>query len=142
MNKGIFGPNKVGDTYKPKKEHWHNAKRKDGKTRWLHDKKTEYYVFNLADEHDEHFLDRYNCSDVKWMNDDDSGLYSIVNQGRDKLGENGERLAFFPTPSNPTDPWHGYPVDSLNIKDKLIDHWYKIGIVDRRIYQKLLSHDL
>ena len=134
MSKGVYGPNLVNHTYKPKKEHGYKAAPKDGKTRWNYNACFEYYVFNLADEHI--------FPDERWMNDDGRGLYSIVDGGNIPLGENDERLAFFPTTRNFSDPWHGYPTDSTYIQDRLIDYWHERGIINTRIYMKLLNHSL
>ncbi len=143
MNNGVYGPNAVGHTYMPKKEHSYKAVRKPGKTRWIRDKNFEYFVFNLADEHANKVINEETMLlDKRWMNDDGRGLFSIVDNGNETLGENGERLAFFPTTQNDNDPWHGYPVDSTYIMDELIDHWYNMGIIDSRIYSKLLNHSL
>ena len=53
MHDGVYGPNKVGDTYKPAPYHGVAAKRRKEKARWAHPSSCEYYVFNLADEHDD-----------------------------------------------------------------------------------------
>ncbi len=142
MKDGKFGPDSQNNYYQPKKEHWHKAQPAKGKTRWCHDRQYEFYVFKLADEHDEMMPLASGDCDKRWMNDDGKGLYSIVEGGLEKLGEHDERLAFFPTPQNSGDPWHGYPVKSTNIKDNLIDYWSKNDIITYRICKLLLRHKI
>ena len=73
------------------------------------------------------------------MNDDGKGLYAILNQGKNLLGQTGERLAFFPIPPNAQDAWHGYPTNSQYIGDELVEHWYSINVISKGIYRKLFK---
>ena len=141
MQNGVYGPNNVGDTYKPAPYHGVAAKRKKQKARWAYTSSCEYYVFNLADEHD-NSIDENGIQDKKWMNDDGRGLYSLVDDCKERLGQEGERLAFFPTPVNANDPWHGYPIDSTNVGDNLILHWYRKKVISETTYLRLMRHRL
>lgn len=48
------------------------------KTRWIANAKFEYDIFNLADEHDERVLrDEPLIRNLRWVNDDNKGLYAI-----------------------------------------------------------------
>lgn len=78
---------------------------------------------------------------TRWV-DDAKGLYAILNQGKNLLGQTGERLAFFPIPPNAQDAWHGYPTNSQYIGDELVEHWYSINVISKGIYRKLLKHIL
>ena len=64
---------------------------------------------------------------------DQAGNYWTVTKDGDKrlLGDRGERMAFFPAPSDETDTWHGFPVgggkDALPFKQRppadLVQRW-------------------
>ena len=70
-------------------------KQKD-KTRWVDDANFEFSIFNLADVHTGlPYPENIKVIDKRWMNDDGKGLYAILNQGKNLLGQTGERLAFF-----------------------------------------------
>lgn len=137
-----LGPNKVGHYYQPAPYHGYKAKKLNDKTRWIANAKFEYDIFNLADEHDERVLrDEPLVRNLRWVNDDNKGLYSIKENGC-ILGISGERLAYFPQPRNEGESWHGYPTDSTNLGDKLINHWFSIGVIDISVCRKLLKHKL
>ena len=77
------------------------------------------------------------------MNDDMSGLYGMLDDCREVLGkDNDERLAFFPVPQNTFDPWHGYPVDSADLGDDLINFWNDQSLISNITYARLLRHQL
>lgn len=140
MANGVFGPNKIGHTYRPAEYHGVKARKKKGKTRWAHPAPAEYHVFNLADEHkDEPQED--GLIDRRWVNDDGDGLYSLVDDCRVILGkDNEERFAFFPTPMNDNDSWHGYPLDGSCIGEKLIEYWHDRKIISDSTYLRLNRH--
>lgn len=79
------------------------APRKD-KTRWIISESHQFCIFEEADINDRSTPD---------------GLFGlhIVDGKLQTLGENGEKLGFFPTPANMIDPWHGYPEKSLQLGD-------------------------
>ena len=74
-----------------------------------------------------------------WYCGRSSGLFSIVQDGELVLGEGGERLAFFPTPSNARDPWHGFPVSSSDKQPSpaVIDRWMNDQIMSEHVRRKL-----
>ena len=137
-----LGPNKVEHYYQPAPYHSYKAKIRKDKTRWIANANFEYEIFNLADEHDGRVLSEEPLiRDVRCVNDDVKGLYAIKENGC-ILGMTGERLAFFPQPQNEGESWHGYPTDSSNLGDKLINHWFSIGVIDISVCRKLLKHKL
>lgn len=141
MVDGEFGPNKNGHKYHPVPYHGSKANPKNGKTRWNHPVAAEYHVFNLADEHFDG-INSNNKVDMRWMNDDESGLYSMVDGCNEPLGMGEERLAFFPTPPNANDAWHGYPINSDGLGDNLIEHWHNSNLIDDIVYRRLLRRKL
>lgn len=60
----------------------------------------EYQLFRTSDSND-------------WSDTDGHYWGFGHREGRMILGTQKERLCKFPLPSNPTDPWHGYPVSPL-----------------------------
>lgn len=128
MNNGVFPVNIKGHTYKPVPYHGSSTHGTRGgrKTRWTIPQNGQYYVFNYADERN-------------WMDLKARGLFSFLNKCYTALGENGERLAFFPQPTNMSDPWHGYPVFSDEIEDvSLVERWAEENEIDVTIMQRLL----
>lgn len=132
MTGGVFPANKKGHTYKPISYHGSTTHGTRGgrKTRWKIPQNGQYYVFNYADERE-------------WMDKLADGLFSFCEGCKMVLGENGERLAFFKTPSNKSDPWHGYPVFSEEMEDlSLVETWAEQGEVDETIKQRLLRQSI
>jgi hypothetical protein len=137
---GEFGPNGIGHKYKPMSYHGVKAKKSKDKTRWNHPAYIEYHVFNIADEHDGS-VGEDGIVDRRWVNDDGEGLYSLVDDCKEILGkDNEERFAYFRNPMNPTDPWHGYPIDSSKIGDELIEYWHKKKVISDSTYLRLSRH--
>lgn len=142
LKDGVFGPNQIGHTYLPHSYHGPKAKTRKGKSKWAHPASAEYYVFNLADEHDGH-IDENGIEDKRWVNDDGKGLYSMVDDCKEVLGKKEERFAYFKNPINDTDPWHGYPVDDiLDLGNDLIEHWYAKKLISDSTYLRLMRHKL
>lgn len=126
---GTFGPTIVHHYYKPVGYHNRGVVKRVEKSRWRLKRNEQYEVFRLADEGD-------------WMDADSDGLYSIVDNGKEVLGENCERIAFFPKPQNDADPWHGYPKNNPLISDELIETWHQNQIIDGIMYKRLMGHKL
>ncbi len=126
-----YGPTSRGHLYKPQPYHRPTAKRSNDKTRWCLTEGEEFEVFRIADE-------------PFWYCGATEKLYSIVDGGRVKLGENGERLAAFPPPQNESDPWHGYPIPSgeYDISDELLDRWEDEGVVSETIRKRIVRGKL
>ena len=135
MADGLFGPTPNGHHYKPAPYHNPSAQKRSGKSRWCLNPSEQYEVFEIADTP---LADRIN-----WMNDDMSGLYGMLDDCSEVLGkDNDERLAFFPIPQNSIDPWHGYPVDSADLGDDLINFWHDQSLISNITYARLLRHQL
>lgn len=82
--------------------------------------------------------------DYVWFNDNLNGMCSILYEKNNngvttmalrKLGENGERFAFFPKTNNYGETWHGYPVTGEKIQKLLLEYWES-----QRIISKLDCH--
>lgn len=116
---GLFGPTNKNHYYSPAYYHSKNAAYNQNKTRWSIKKPDEYFVFKLADE------ENWHCS--VW-----DGLFSVLEKGKFIVGEGGEVLSFFPTPSNVSDPWHGFPVKSSSKRpdSALLERWVKEKVID------------
>ena len=135
MIDGRYGPTPNGHYYQPAPYHNPSAQKRNDKTRWILNQSQQYEVFEIADTP----LGGKTC----WMNDDQSGLYGMLDSCNEILGkDNDERLAFFPKPSNQTDSWHGYPTDSDNLGDELIDFWHEQNLITDITYARLLRHQL
>lgn len=135
MVDGKFGPTPNAHYYMPMSYHNPTAAKRSDKTRWCLTQSEQYEVFELADTPS----GERPC----WMNDDDSGLYGMLDKCEMVLGkDNGERLAFFPKPQNDSDPWHGYPVDSSDLGDNLIEYWLKKDLISKTTYVHLIRHEL
>ena len=128
---GNFGPTTNDSFYHP--VHYHNptAKKKPNKTRWVLKQNEQYEVFRVSDE-------------GKWSCSKNDGLFSILENGEIVLGENEERLSFFPKPKNNNDPWHGFPITSGEYEpsDDLVDKWFEDKIIDERLQIKILRGEL
>lgn len=138
MVDGKFGPTPNGHYYQPVSYHNPTAKKREDKNRWILAQSEQYEVFEVADTPDGVAGGR--CC---WMNDDGKGLYSMLDGCDYVLGkDNDERLAYFPTPPNEQDAWHGYPTDSEKIGDDLVEYWRQRQLISEITYKRLLAHEL
>jgi hypothetical protein len=128
---GLFGPTSKAHFYKPVYYHNRSAIVNRNKNKWVLKENEQFEVFRISDESD-------------WLCKSNKGLFSILNNGEIKLGENEERLSFFKKPVNVTDPWHGFPVNSGEYEPstELVDKWLKDKIIDDRIHIKILKGQL
>lgn len=125
---GSYGPTSTGHYYKPAPYHNPTARRSAVKTRWRLTEPQQYEVFRVADEGSEKY------------SDNNGGLFGFLDQMNEILGkDNEERIAHFPSAVN---PWHGYPINSVNIDDDIIDRWKTAGMIGDRIYRHLLKHSI
>lgn len=124
---GTFGPTSQGHYYKPAPYHNRTAARRADKCKWCLRKNEQYEVFRLADEN-------------FWEDNTLEGLYSVVDNGNEALGQLGERIAFFPKTQNEDDARHGYPVSNPPISDDLIELWHTTNVIDTIFYKRLLRH--
>jgi hypothetical protein len=116
---GLFGPTDNKKYYKPVFYHNKTAKRNSHKSNWDITQSEQYGVFKLAAEGE------WNCTEQK-------GAFSIVDNGDYLLGTDDEVLGFFPNPSNPQDPWHGFPVmsESKRPSSELLDKWMDKKVIN------------
>nr|WP_288210439.1 hypothetical protein [uncultured Dysgonomonas sp.] len=128
---GLFGPTSKNHFYYPVAYHNSIAKKKQEKTIWILKKNEQYEAFRVSDE-------------GEWVCNKSEGLFSVLDNTNVILDVNEERISFFPTPKNVSDPWHGYPVTSYeyDISDELIDKWLEDKIIDERIHLKLLRRQI
>lgn len=96
---GLYGPSPRGDFYVSKIDHRRTAKNKSQKTKWDIEEGEEYSVFLEA-----------NIPEPIWFCAENNALFSLVEDCKKVLGQNGERIAKFPNSINANEPWHGYPV--------------------------------
>lgn len=116
---GLFGPTKKNHYYSPAYYHGRKAAHNQYKSKWCIKKPNEYFVFSLADD------ENWHCS-VR------NGLFSVLDKGKFIVGDDGEVLSFFPTPSNVGDNWHGFPVKSSSKRPEsaLLERWVKEKVID------------
>jgi len=78
---------------------------------------------------------------------DQAGNYwSVPDMSESDYGTRGERVAFFPRPTNAPDPWHGYPLgrksgvgSKKNPPDALIAAWFNARRINFTRQQRLLT---
>jgi hypothetical protein len=80
-----------------------------------------------------------------WI-DSEGDYWSISKDGATVLGTRGERVAFFDSPVNQTDPWHGYPVGGRRglptvrrPPDDIIRLWFETGWISYVTYSRLMG---
>ena len=135
MKDGKFGPTPNGHFYQPMPYHNPNAQKRYDKSRWILNQGEQYEVFEVADT----------PTPIRknWMNDDETGLYGMLADCSVVLGKDEEeRLAFFPKPQNDSDPWHGYPTDSSDLGENLIEYWHDNQLISDITYVRLSRHEL
>lgn len=128
---GLFGPTANNQFYSAASYHNATAAYKKDKTRWRLKQGEQFEAFKASDEN-------------KWQCLSNGGNFSILDNGNVVMGENEERISFFPSPVNPGDNWHGYPVNSAKyiVSDELIEKWVIEKVIDNRIQIKLLKGQL
>ncbi len=125
---GTYGPTKRGDYYISKEDHRRTAKFKKDKTRWIIEEGQEFTVFSESNE-------------PYWYCAENDCLFSLMENCKTKLGENGERIAKFPDDKNVNDPWHGYPVFTIESHNRpssnLLDLIEKEGKLPLNVRMKI-----
>lgn len=125
----LFGPNSKGHTYISLG--YHRKTRNPDKCCW-HPDVTRHREFELFSEADE-----------RGFGSSGQALWNVLNKGRNPTGQSGERVAKFPRPSNPSDPWHGYPASPAlkgptdRPPDELIQRWRSTDHITRRWARKI-----
>jgi hypothetical protein len=78
--------------------------------------------------------------------DDGGNCWAIGKDAEVVMGTLGERLAFFPRPTNQTDPWHGFPVGGRRAlpvhrrpPDGLLRQWLESKWITKTTYDRLLG---
>lgn len=123
-----YGPTKKGHFYISISYHNPTAKKRADKNRWCIKPPEQYEVFRVADEDNVHYQG-------------DDGLYGFLDNMDEVLGkDNEERIAYFPEPR--INPWHGYPVSSKEISDKVIKRWKESNLISIRNYRNLLKREI
>ncbi|MDJ0677775.1 MAG: hypothetical protein QNJ36_20735 [Calothrix sp. MO_167.B42] len=102
------------------------------KNKWCVPPDTEYDIFCNSDRHS--------------LYDSNQNYWGVLDNGKSQLGEKGERLSKFPCTSNPQDPWHGYPVFSVEERkrnalptdfDSLVNQWIINNIITKEVGRKI-----
>lgn len=119
---GTYGPTDFGNLYYSKEDHRKTAARGRHKTRWTIEEGEEFHIFKVADD-----------AEVRWYCSVNQCLFSVINDCKFILGENGERIAKFPQPPN-EEAWHGYPVQFTGTERLPSD-----DLLDRLVENKIIS---
>jgi hypothetical protein len=130
-----YGPTVNGKMYLSLFYHRGNGSKKD-KHMWCVLPDHEYDIFFNSDKHD--------------MYDSTQHYWGVLERGKVKIGERGERISKFKYPSNPMDAWHGYPIFPAEEKkgtrnalppdfDDLIAKWIKSNLIARELGKKILK---
>jgi hypothetical protein len=128
---GKYGPTEKKHYYISVGYHKRNAKKRKDKTRWIIPENGEYYTFKISDEN-------------LWFCKENNKLFSVINNGDEILGENGERIALFWPPANDDEPWHGFPIFSENFlpSSELLDKWQEKKIIPYHFRLKIEKRNL
>lgn len=96
----------------------------EDKTHWILTKPQQFHVFKTGDEND--IIDQ-------------RGIYSALNNCKEILGEDGQRLAIFETPRD--ENWHGYPIFSWEkpISEDIADKMVKAQMINIITKQKIID---
>lgn len=72
------------------------------------------------------------------------GLWYISGGGKDILGEAQERMAYFESPPNNQEPWHGYPVGGTRKRaaahrppSEVVKRWQESARIPRHVADKI-----
>lgn len=112
-----------GKTYRSL--NYHRSAGGRDKSIWTIPRPEEFEVFSTAD-------------DRSWY--DDQGYWSFLERARVRLGERGERLAFFPTKVDSADDWHGYPLSLTPVRrpqPSLADSWVRADAISFAVGEKI-----
>lgn len=136
-----YGPSPANRYYQP--ANYHNPVRgvqkrgrkakeaeHEDKTHWQLNKSQQYDVFLEGESND--FID-------------ENGIFSLLEDCNEILGQDGERLAIFETPMNAHDAWHGYPFfskDEEKLTDDMIDKFIAKEKISLGIYSRLLARKI
>lgn len=112
--------------------HRSKAPKKHPKALWAIPRADECHTFCTSEGHG-------------WS-DDNGDCWAVAMDARRELGRNGERVAFFPEPTNDHDPWHGYPVSGRRSApnrrrppDGVVNQWYQEGWITFTTHARLIG---
>ena len=129
---GLYGPTASGKYYLPNPVHNPTANPRKNKTRWIISEPHQYCLFEEADLNN------------RIAPDGLLGLH-IIEGKLQILGENGEKLGFFPTPPNADEAWHGYPVKSQRLSDDFDEYFEEMlanNVILKRECSKLIRKQI
>lgn len=128
---GIMYRSCAGTSYRSVNYHRSPSGTRDTKSIWSISRHSECNIF---------------CeSEQKSWSDTDSNRWSVAGEKAQDFGTEGERLAFFPTPTNNTDAWHGFPVLRRGRRpfrcppDELLTKWLSEGRISYVDQQRILK---
>jgi len=81
--------------------------------------------------------------------DSDGNYWSVAAEKSEDFGTRGQRMAFFPVPTNETDTWHGYPIGRKNEQSDphdpptdLVQLWRDQGRISRMTRARIIQRQL
>lgn len=118
----LFPPDESRSAYLSRKDHWRTAAGERNKWAASCPPPGEYAIFCDAEDND-------------WR-DDRPHLWGLL-KGLPQIGTYRECIAKFPAVTNPSDPWHGYPVSALDPRREfehrpaaaLVNRWVAAGLI-------------
>lgn len=85
-------------------------------------------------------------AEIQQWSDKNQDYWAVARDGENNFGTRGERVAFFDSPVNKTDTWHGYPVGGkrgLPIRrkppDEILKQWYDTGWISYVTFSRLMG---
>ncbi|MDE7418968.1 MAG: hypothetical protein K2N35_02030 [Muribaculaceae bacterium] len=129
---GKYGPTDSGKFYMPNPVHNPTAAKRPDKTRWIISEPHQFCVFEEAD------------LSKRLTEDGLLGLH-IVNCKLEILGDEGEKIGFFPKPQNEDEPWHGYPERMRRLGDSFDNFFISLreaGHIQPSVCRKLLKKQI
>lgn len=136
-----FGPSPGKRYYQP--ADYHNpvkgVQKKGRKAKKAEHEDKSHWILNKSQQYDV-FLEG-ESNDFK----DESGIFSLLDDCKEVLGQDGERLAIFETPMNADDSWHGYPFFSRNedkLTNEMIDKFKEKDKISYSNYTRLLARKI
>ena len=77
----------------------------------------------------------------------DGDYWSLYDGGNTEIGADGERLCRFQKTTNPSDPWHGFPVSPQKKESDLppvtlLDMWLATGVIEPAFRKRVLLRQI
>ena len=75
---------------------------------------------------------------------DKDNMFSVLDNCKVVMGEDGERIALFPVPPTGTVNWHGYPVSSEEKKltNGIMDKFLKANAITLATYSRMQRREI